>query len=170
MSEFPELKWVEVDGRLVPFTYPQHEKEDGSFRRTGENNNLPTHDKDVKSELELIKSELAESRQMNQQILERLDGTFNTQVTGSNMEDAITVRQTGSLVEESLFAPNETIAPGAYSLKYHKIDDCNRYTIGARNLGSTRIEIRIRKMSEGGEWYSSTTKVAEGGGLTPSLI
>ncbi|MCP3738826.1 hypothetical protein [Rossellomorea sp. BNER] len=40
--------------------YPQHEKTDGTFAKTGENNPLPSKDADVKVELELVKAELQE--------------------------------------------------------------------------------------------------------------
>jgi len=40
MSDFPILKWVNVDGRSVPFTYPQHKK-DGGYVETGDENPLP---------------------------------------------------------------------------------------------------------------------------------
>lgn len=41
MADFPILKWMQVDGRSVPFTYPQHQKGNG-YVVTGENNPLPT--------------------------------------------------------------------------------------------------------------------------------
>lgn len=40
MTEFPILKWVSVDGRNVPFTYPQHKKGTG-YVETGDENPLP---------------------------------------------------------------------------------------------------------------------------------
>lgn len=41
MSKFPIIEWKNIDGMNTPFTYPQHEKADGSFVITGENNPLP---------------------------------------------------------------------------------------------------------------------------------
>ena len=41
MADFPILKWMQVDGRSVPFTYPQHQKGNG-YVVTGEDNPLPT--------------------------------------------------------------------------------------------------------------------------------
>lgn len=105
--------------------------------------NLPTDypDSAVKAELELIKAQ-------QKQILDRLDGEFRTQVTGS-------------LVEESLFT-NTTIKAGSYVIKFVDLLDCNRYTIGARNDGTGKFSIRTRLQSAGREWYSGQTTLASG--------
>lgn len=80
MAKFPIIKYVDVNGRNVPFSYPTHELKDGNYAKTGENNPLPTKDSDLKTELELIK-------QQQQQILERLNKPLDTQLTGSNVEE-----------------------------------------------------------------------------------
>lgn len=54
---------------------------------------FPVEDKAVKAELESIKATQAE-------ILERLDGTFDTRLTGSNLEDGIPVEISGNLVTD----------------------------------------------------------------------
>src|SRR5699024_1121726 len=65
-------------GEKAGFT-PQHEKVDGSYINTGENNPLPVTDTELKSELESIK-------QTQAQILERLDSPIDTQLKGSVVE------------------------------------------------------------------------------------
>lgn len=109
MSQFPIIKWINVDGRRVPFAYPQHEQLDGSFTETGEKNPLPTKDADLKTELELIKAQ-------QKQILERLDNPINTQLTGSNVEDGIPInkevkQELDKLIDAQTLSPNSSTTP-----------------------------------------------------------
>lgn len=68
---------VNIDGKTQKFADPQHfTGDDNEGRaRTGEKDPFPTKDTDVKQELESIKD-------TQNEILERLDGTFDTQVIG----------------------------------------------------------------------------------------
>ncbi len=82
---------VDINARLLETTNgkgPQHKIEDeNKFQFTeGSEGNLHVRDKGVKEELEFIKQELADTKQTNQQILQRLDGTFDTRLNGSNVE------------------------------------------------------------------------------------
>lgn len=104
MAKFPIIKYVDVNGRNVPFSYPTHELKDGNYAKTGERNPLPTRDSDLKTELELIK-------QQQQQILERLDNPIDTQLTGSNVVQDVNVL--GNYVDSEEIAKDFHIAAGA---------------------------------------------------------
>src|SRR5690625_4597237 len=87
---------VDINARLLETTNgkgPQHKIEDeNKFQFTeGSEGNLHVRDKGVKEELEFIKQELADTKQTNQQILQRLDGIFDTRLNGSNVEKEILV-------------------------------------------------------------------------------
>lgn len=71
MADFPIIKWETVDDKNVPFSYPQHEKGNGDFVKTGENNPLPTVSYGQTEGGILIPQKLAD------------DGTTLTQLTGS---------------------------------------------------------------------------------------
>src|SRR5699024_9170130 len=140
MPNFPQLEWINVDGKLVPSTKPQHYKK-GSITETeltGHDNPLPVEDDAVKKavkDLELALNELdipdadyttilnkldeinasvvdnkidfpenqkvsddlvlAKLNELEAEIKEiktRMDGTFNTQLIGSNVEDGLPVK------------------------------------------------------------------------------
>lgn len=69
--------------------------------------NLPStqnvKDTDVKAELELIKAQQASLIASNQQILDRLDDPIDTQVTGSNDEYALPVKEQSKVEEIVVF-------------------------------------------------------------------
>jgi len=56
MANFPILKMINIDGRQVPFVYPQHKKEVGGYAETGEDNPLPTYDKTVSQGINELKT------------------------------------------------------------------------------------------------------------------
>lgn len=86
MAEFPLIKWEKIDGRRVPFTEPQHYKEnEKDVVRTGEKNPLPTKDSGLKTELDLIK-------QTQKDILDKLNGTIDTHLTGSVFKNGLPVK------------------------------------------------------------------------------
>lgn len=73
MADFPILKWMQVDGRSVPFTYPQHQKGNG-YVITGEDNPLPTGNH-VMTESGIWVPQRGSD-----------EGAAHTQLTGSNVE------------------------------------------------------------------------------------
>src|SRR5690625_898789 len=56
MANFPILKMINIDGRQVPFVYPQQKKEVGGYAETGEDNPLPTYDKTVSQGINELKT------------------------------------------------------------------------------------------------------------------
>jgi len=79
MADFPRIKWLNIDGQQVPFTEPQHFTGNGDETvRTGKDNPLPVANYTKKGNIWLPVSE---------------ENPVPTQVTGSNVEDGIPVKQ-----------------------------------------------------------------------------
>lgn len=93
----------------VPGFNPQHFKVDGSTVDTGENNPLPSKDVDVKAELVAIKAQQAinDSAVLAKlaALETKLNGTLNTQVTGS-------IAEYGWLHSQAEPSPSEVMAIG----------------------------------------------------------
>src|SRR5690625_2534971 len=83
-KEFPDIAFVNVDGQAVPFTKPQHYKKGSTTDTllTGEDNPLPTKDESVEARLQAIE-------QTQSQILDKLNDTIDTRLTGSIVEEII---------------------------------------------------------------------------------
>src|SRR5690625_4122682 len=80
-KEFPDIAFVNVEGQAVPFTKPQHYKKGSTTETllTGEDNPLPTKDESVEARLQAIE-------QTQSQILDKLNDTIDTRLTGSIVE------------------------------------------------------------------------------------
>src|SRR5690625_3539704 len=83
-KEFPDIAFVNVEGQAVPFTKPQHYKKGSTTDTllTGEDNPLPTKDESVEARLQAIE-------QTQSQILDKLNDTIDTRLTGSIVEEII---------------------------------------------------------------------------------
>lgn len=127
-------QWITVDGRQTLIILPQiwdHEKE--NWVVTSGKDPLPVNVENQTNEIdfpedypdEAVKTELESIKATQAEILERLDGTFDTQLTGSNVEypfvdndyegGVLNTRTMGlSWKSFNLFNGNSTIPAGAY--------------------------------------------------------
>lgn len=133
-NKFPQLEWINDDGRLIPVPKVQHYKKGSTTETelTGHDNPFPTTDKAVLEELEQVKAELEAIKNgtlnVNQagltdkidellakqnEILERLNEPVDTRLTGSIDELDVVVRGT-SLTKKfvNLDKRNLNIEPG----------------------------------------------------------
>jgi|SRR5690625_597376 len=112
MADFPILKWLQVDGRSVSFTYPQHQKGNG-YVITGEDNPLPTGNHVMTESGIWVPQRGTE------------EGAAHTQLTGSNIE------------KRTLFS-NVQITPGSeYSSTIIQADEFVAFNIEVRRSGGS---------------------------------
>jgi len=104
-KEFPDIAFVNVGGQAVPFTKPQHYKKGSTTDTllTGEDNPLPTKDESVEARLQAIE-------QTQSQILDKLNDTIDTRLTGSNDEYRMPVEIEGSNISYSIFKDEVVLA------------------------------------------------------------
>lgn len=159
MADDPIFSDVTINGKKEKFADPQHFTGEGNDGRakTGENNPLPTKDGEVRSELESIK-------QTQTEILDKLNGTIDTKLTGSNVEDitngiedfnskienvsegnSVKVKQSNSYV--SIHNKLGSLPPGGS--KYVEIDlstegIVNEVSVLGRNDKNLKIEMWLR--------------------------
>lgn len=81
-------------------------------------------DEDVRAELESIK-------QTQSEILDKLNGTIDTQLTGSNMEDGLIVLDKASQNKQKVFLKDETIGAGSNARFTYKLTN-NRISLFVR--------------------------------------
>ena len=143
------------------------------YKRTSPLNPLPVKsigdsnvkDPAVKAELELIKQGIADNKATNDLILARLDNPINTQVTGSNVEDALPVKLITQEVSYDLdFVLGINISPSStVQLDNHiTLLGYDRCTIVSHTKGGNhtqRISILERDLN-GRQFNSSTTRIA----------
>lgn len=157
-------QWVRddsVESQLKKLNETVGSKDNKSRIVDGNGNSLFTverpgnvQDEDVKAELESIKSTQAE-------ILDRLDGTFDTNVTGSNVEDGIVTKPR---IVESFHFKGIEVNPGSFfqvsqfnpDLVYGYTGDMREYShmyFGAQTYSGTHdwhLLIRQKAYGDGG--------------------
>lgn len=89
MAKFPQVEWVEIDGRMVPSTKPQHYKKGSTTdtELTGHDNPLPTADYGMTEGGLWIPKRVSD------------EGAQHTRVTGSIVEDGI---KTSKVIKQEL--------------------------------------------------------------------
>lgn len=123
INNLPEIQKVQDD--------LTHQKVE-SLRQLVEQQSLQiknVRDADVLAAIQSLQQENTEIKQKQTEILERLDGTFDAQLTGSNVEEVFY---------------NEEVLPGTYiETSYYNVLDMRHLSILLRNSGYTRSKVVI---------------------------
>lgn len=148
-SKEMKIQWVKIDGRDVPFVLPQIWDESiGDWVVTSDVNPLPVNVKDgVKFPvLQSVKdadvnTRLVAIEKSNADILEKLNGVLNTQVTGSNVELKRWMKQDQLLITSYYRYGQNTAANAIQPLD---LKDSKRNSIYIANNHDVAISVAVR--------------------------